>query len=297
MNDRADFVVPDITTRKNVGLSHDANDFTLPQPLDRYSAEDHATWATLYQRQCKLLPGRACDEFLEGLERLEVDADRVPDFNKLNEKLMAATGWKIVAVPGLIPDDVFFEHLANRRFPVTWWLREPHQLDYLQEPDVFHDLFGHVPLLINPVFADYLEAYGKGGVKAKALGALPMLARLYWYTVEFGLIQTPAGMRIYGAGILSSKSESIYCLESASPNRVGFDLMRIMNTRYRIDTFQKTYFVIDSFKQLFDATAPDFTPLYQQLAEAKPWGAGDIAPDDTVVTRGDRQGWAETDDV
>jgi phenylalanine-4-hydroxylase len=162
---------------------------------------------------------------------------------------------------------------------------------------VFHDLFGHVPLLINPVFADYLEAYGKGGMKAKALGALPMLARLYWYTVEFGLINTPAGMRIYGAGILSSKSESIYCLDSASPNRVGFDLMRIMNTRYRIDTFQKTYFVIDSFKQLFDATAPDFTPLYQQLAEAKPWGAGDIAPDDAVITRGDRQGWAETDDV
>lgn len=163
MNDRADFVVPDITTRKNVGLSHDANDFTLPQPLDRYSAEDHATWATLYQRQCKLLPGRACDEFMEGLERLEVDADRVPDFNKLNQKLMAATGWKIVAVPGLIPDDVFFEHLANRRFPVTWWLREPHQLDYLQEPDVFHDLFGHVPLLINPVFADYLEPTARAG--------------------------------------------------------------------------------------------------------------------------------------
>ncbi|UTH74392.1 phenylalanine 4-monooxygenase [Chromobacterium sp. IIBBL 290-4] len=297
MNDRADFVVPDITTRKNVGLGHHPDDYTLPQPLDRYTAEDHATWATLFERQSKLLPGRACDEFMEGLARLEVDHDRVPDFAKLNEKLMAATGWQIVAVPGLIPDDVFFEHLANRRFPVTWWLREPHQLDYLQEPDVFHDLFGHVPLLINPVFADYLEAYGKGGMKAKSLGALPNLSRLYWYTVEFGLIRTPQGLRIYGAGIVSSKSESIYCLESPSPNRVGFDLMRIMNTRYRIDTFQKTYFVIDSFQQLFDATAPDFSPYYQQLADAKAWGAGDIAPSDQVLNVGDRQGWADSDDV
>ncbi|WP_374422193.1 phenylalanine 4-monooxygenase [Chromobacterium sp.] len=297
MNDRADFVVPDITTRKNVGLSHDRVDFTLPQPLERYTAADHATWATLYRRQSEMLPGRACDEFLEGLERLGVDADRVPDFAKLNEQLMAATGWRIVAVPGLIPDDVFFEHLANRRFPVTWWLREPHQLDYLQEPDVFHDLFGHVPLLINPVFADYLEAYGKGGMKAKALGALPLLARLYWYTVEFGLINTPKGMRIYGAGIVSSKGESVYCLDSASPNRVGFDLERIMRTRYRIDTFQKTYFVIDSFQQLFDATAPDFAPLYARLAEAPTLGAGDIAAEDQVFNVGDRSGWGDSEDV
>ncbi|OWY39903.1 phenylalanine 4-monooxygenase [Xenophilus sp. AP218F] len=297
MNDRADFVAPDITARKNVGLRHDPADFTLPQPLERYSAEDHATWATLYRRQCELLPGRACDEFMQGLAQLEVDAERVPDFAKLNQKLLAATGWRIVAVPGLIPDDVFFEHLANRRFPVTWWLREPQQLDYLQEPDVFHDLFGHVPLLINPVFADYLQAYGKGGMKAKSLGALPMLSRLYWYTVEFGLINTSEGMRIFGAGIVSSKSESIYCLESASPNRIGFDLSRIMRTRYRIDTFQKTYFVIDSFQQLFDATAPDFTALYTELADAPVLGAGDIALGDAVWHRGDRRGWGESGDV
>ena len=296
MMETTPFTVPDITVRKNVGLDH-AADFTLPQPLERYSAEDHQTWATLYRRQCEMLPGRVCDEFLAGLEALAIDADRVPDFARLNRKLAAATGWQIVAVPGLIPDDVFFEHLANRRFPVTWWLREPQQLDYLQEPDVFHDLFGHVPLLMNPVFADYLQAYGLGGMKAKDLGALPLLARLYWYTVEFGLIDTPQGLRIYGAGIVSSKSESVYCLDSDSPNRIGFDLLRIMNTRYRIDTFQKTYFVIDSFQQLFDATAPDFTAYYRQLQDVAAHGAGDVLPQDRVFHRGSRAGWADTDDI
>ncbi len=169
-----------------------------------------------------------------------MERDRVPEFDQLNETLMRATGWQVVAVPGLVPDEVFFEHLANRRFPASWWMRKPEQLDYLQEPDCFHDVFGHVPLLINPIFADYMEAYGKGGLKAAKLGALDMLARLYWYTVEFGLIQTPAGLRIFGAGILSSQGESIYSLDSDSPNRIGFDLHRIMRTRYRIDTFQKT---------------------------------------------------------
>ena len=296
MNDRNDFVVPDITQIKNAGLGH-ADDYTLPQPYGRYTEEDHATWKTLYARQAALLPGRACDEFLVGMEQLQVSPDRVPDFDHLNEKLGKATGWQIVAVPGLIPDDVFFEHMANRRFPVTWWLREPARIDYLQEPDVFHDLFGHVPLLMNPVFADYLQAYGRGGVKAKTLGALPMLARLYWYTVEFGLIRTPMGLRIYGAGIMSSKAESIYCLDSNSPNRVAFDLKRIMRTRYRIDTFQKTYFVIDSFQQLFDATAPDFAPYYEELAAMPVLGAGDLADSDVVLNRGTREGWADTEDI
>ncbi|MFC3533994.1 phenylalanine 4-monooxygenase [Vogesella facilis] len=290
------YTVPDITVRKNQGLTH-AADFTLPQPWDRYTAEDHQTWATLYRRQSEMLPGRACDEFLQGLAALQVDAHQVPDFGRLNQTLMAATGWQIVAVPGLIPDDVFFEHLANRRFPVTWWLREPQQLDYLQEPDVFHDLFGHVPLLINPVFADYLQAYGKGGMKAKELGYLPLLARLYWYTVEFGLINTAQGMRIYGAGIVSSKSESVYSLESDSPNRVGFDLQRIMRTRYRIDTFQKTYFVIDSFQQLFEATAPDFTAVYHAVEQQGLLGAGEIDAQDRIFHVGNRVGWADTADA
>ncbi|WP_455284980.1 phenylalanine 4-monooxygenase [Cupriavidus necator] len=272
-------------------------DFTIEQPVHRYTSTDHAIWRKLYERQAAMLQGRVSNEFLQGLATLGMEKDRVPDFNELNETLMRATGWQVVAVPGLVPDEVFFEHLANRRFPASWWMRKPEQLDYLQEPDCFHDVFGHVPLLINPVFADYMEAYGKGGLKAAGMGALDMLSRLYWYTVEFGLIRTPQGLRIYGAGILSSQGESIYSLDSASPNRIGFDVRRIMRTRYRIDTFQKTYFVIDSFEQLFDATRPDFAPLYQELRAQPTLGAGDVAPGDQVINVGTCEGWADTDDI
>jgi len=272
-------------------------DFTIEQPVHRYTSTDHAIWRKLYERQASMLRGRVSNEFLQGLATLGMEKDRVPDFNQLNESLMRATGWQVVAVPGLVPDEVFFEHLANRRFPASWWMRKPEQLDYLQEPDCFHDVFGHVPLLINPVFADYMEAYGKGGLKAAGLGALDMLARLYWYTVEFGLIRTPEGLRIYGAGIVSSQGESIYSLDSASPNRIGFDVRRIMRTRYRIDTFQKTYFVIDSFEQLFDATRPDFAPLYQELCALPTLGAGDVAEGDLVLNVGNREGWSDSDDI
>jgi phenylalanine-4-hydroxylase len=197
-------------------------------------------------------------------------------------------------VQGLLPELDFFEHLANRRFPVTWWIRRPEQLDYLSEPDLFHDLFGHVPLLMNPVFADYMEAYGKGGVKAHGIGpdALAQLTRLYWYTVEFGLIRTDEGLRIYGSGIVSSSGESRYCLESAAPNRIGFDLLRVMRTRYRIDTYQKTYFVIDGFEQLMAATRPDFTPYYEQLQAQETIPAGGVLDTDRVYTRGTGEGWA-----
>jgi phenylalanine-4-hydroxylase len=272
-------------------------DFTIDQPWSSYSAADHETWRLLFERQAALLPGRACQEFLAGIKHLNIAADGIPRFDMLSETLGKATGWRIVAVPGLVPDDIFFGHLAERRFPVTWWIRQPEQMDYLQEPDVFHDIFGHVPMLMNPVFADYMQAYGQGGLKALSLGALTNLARLYWYTVEFGLIATPAGLRIYGSGILSSKGECVYCLDSLVPNRVGFDLMRVLRTRYRIDTFQKTYFVIDDFKQLFDATGPDFTPYYTELHDAADIGAGDIVATDKVLQRGTGEGWAETPDV
>jgi phenylalanine-4-hydroxylase len=182
---------------------------------------------------------------------------------------------------------------------VTWWIRKPGQLDYLAEPDLFHDLFGHVPLLMNPVFADYMQAYGRGGVKAHGIGAdaLVNLTRLYWYTVEFGLIRQPDGLRIYGSGIVSSKGESIYCLESDAPNRIGFDLERIMRTRYRIDTYQKTYFVIDSFEQLMAATGPDFTPIYARLATQDSYPAGAVLDSDRVFHRGSGEGWASDGDV
>ena len=247
--------------------SKPADDGVIDQDWDAYTAQDHATWRTLFERQSALLPGRACREYLDGLAATGAAAGGVPRFEAASEILDKATGWRIVAVPGLVPDDVFFWHLANRRFPVTRGIRTPEQMDYLQEPDVFHDFFGHVPVLMNPVFADYMCAYGRGGLKALRLGALPYLARLYWYTVEFGLIRGADGLRIYGSGIVSSRTESIYCLESPRPKRIAFDLLRIMQTTYRIDDLQALYFVIDDFAQLFDATRPDFTPYYAALRQ------------------------------
>ena len=271
----------------------------VEQPWADYSATDHGVWATLFERQQKILLGRAGDEFLHQQRAMGMTPDRIPKFDELNAVLRKATGWELAGVEGLLPELTFFDHLANRRFPVTWWIRKPEQLDYLAEPDLFHDLFGHVPLLMNPVFADYMQAYGRGGVKAHAIGpdALVNLTRLYWYTVEFGLIRQPDGLRIYGSGIVSSKGESIHCLESPAPNRIGFDLERIMRTQYRIDTFQKTYFVIDSYEQLMDATGPDFTPIYERLGALPAFPAGSVQPTDAVFHRGTGEGWAAGGDV
>jgi phenylalanine-4-hydroxylase len=271
----------------------------VEQPWESYSVVEHQVWGELFRRQRRLLVGRAASAFLRAQDAMGMSDAEIPRFADLNRKLAAATGWTIIGVEGLLPELDFFEHLANRRFPVTWWIRRPEQMDYLAEPDLFHDLFGHVPLLMDPVFADYMQAYGAGGVKAHAVGpeALVNLTRLYWYTVEFGLIREGSDLRIYGAGILSSKSESIHCLESAAPNRIGFDLKRIMRTRYRIDTFQKTYFVIDDFQQLFDATRPDFRPYYAELAAKPSIPAGDVLDSDRVYHRGSGEGWAADGDV
>ena len=258
----------------------------VEQPWSAYTSTDHEVWSTLFKRQREILVGRASDEFLRTQEAMGMTPGHIPKFDDLNRMLRKATGWELVGVEGLLPELTFFDHLANRRFPVTWWIRKPEQLDYLAEPDLFHDLFGHVPLLMNPVFADYMQAYGKGGIKAHALGAIEMLARLYWYTVEFGLIDTPQGIRTYGAGILSSGGEISYCIESPNPNRIGFDLLRIMQTRYKIDTFQETYFVIRGFGQLFEATAPDFTPYYEQLRGREPHAPSAVLATDTVYHRG-----------
>jgi len=271
----------------------------VEQPWASYSSADHAVWAQLFERQQQVLVGRASDEFLTAQRAMRMTPDRIPKFDDLNRVLRAHTGWELIGVEGLLPELTFFDHLANRRFPVTWWIRKPEQIDYLSEPDLFHDLFGHVPLLMNPVFADYMEAYGRGGVKAHAIDpeALVHLTRLYWYTVEFGLIKQADGLRIYGSGIVSSKSESIHSLESPAPNRIGFDLERVMRTRYRIDTFQKTYFVIDSFEQLMRATEPDFTPIYQRLATQDSIPAGDVLATDSVFQRGNGEGWLQDGDV
>ncbi|CAN5296090.1 phenylalanine 4-monooxygenase [soil metagenome] len=266
-----------------------SSDWTIPQGWADYTAEEHATWLTLYDRQNALLPGRASDAFLKGLEALDLRGEGIPDFLKVSEKLTALTGWSVVAVPGLVPDAVFFDHLANRRFPAGRFIRRPDQLDYLQEPDVFHDVFGHVPMLTEPVFADYMQKYGVGAGRALKLGQLENLARLYWYTVEFGLMDSPEGLRIYGAGIVSSAAESVFALEAPDPNRIGFDLERVMKTPYRIDDFQQVYFVIPSLEYLRETTLQDFGPLYDRLKGADVVGIADILPSDRVLTRGSQR--------
>ena len=185
-----------------------------------------------------------------------------------------------------MPDEIFFDHLANRRFPAGAFIRPEAEFDYLQEPDIFHDIFGHVPLLANPVFADFMQAYGKGGQRAMKLGQLHNLARLYWYTVEFGLIQEAGGLRIYGAGILSSPDETVFALEDASPNRIGFDLKRLMRTKYVIDDFQQTYFVIESFEALLEACYRDFGNVYAEVRDEPDFEAHSLTPADRVITSG-----------
>ena len=264
-----------------------AADWTISQNWDAFTADEQAMWDRLFARQSDMLPGRAADAFLRGIDVLRLEKPGIPDYRELNARLMAATGWQVIAVPGLVPDDVFFDHLANRRFPAGNFIRTPQQLDYLQEPDVFHDVFGHVPMLADPVFADYMVAYGEGGLRSLKFDALKQLARLYWYTVEFGLIREAGGLRIYGAGIVSSFAESVFALDSDSPNRIGFDLARVMRTDYRIDDFQQNYFVIDSLDQLLDTTVnTNFAPLYAQNAALPPIPIADFLPGDQVITRG-----------
>lgn len=261
-------------------------DWTIDQGWHNYTPQEHAVWKTLFERQSKLLPGRACDEFVRGMQDLPIGPDQIPNFEQLSETLSQRTGWQIVAVPGLVPDDVFFEHLAHRRFPAGHFIRKPHELDYLEEPDVFHDVFGHVPMLMNPAIADYIQAYGEGGLRAKRLGVLEKLARVYWYTVEFGLVKQPGGLRVYGAGIASSATETVFSVEDDSPNRVAFDLERVMRTNYRIDDFQESYFVLDNLNDLLELARIDFAPLYERVAGASDFEPGDILPSDTVLTRG-----------
>ncbi|MEA3001465.1 MAG: phenylalanine-4-hydroxylase, partial [Sphingomonadales bacterium] len=241
-------------------------DWTVPQHWDELTAEDHWVWDTLFARQQTLLRGRAVEAFQQGLDVLHLSRPGVPNFDELNDKLNARTGWTVVAVPGLVPDDVFFRHLSNRRFPAGNFIRSPKQLDYLEEPDVFHDVFGHVPLLAQPAVADFMEALGRLGLEALDRGQLHRLARLYWYTVEFGLAREEGALKIYGAGILSSFGESHYSLESAKPHRADFDLKRVLRTRYRTDAFQQAYFVIEHFEDVLDLVLrDDFAALCDAL--------------------------------
>ena len=241
-------------------------DFAVLQDWGAYTPVEHELYRRLYARQSRLVPRYACDEYNRALGALEA-AEAIPRFEEVSRRLRATTGWEIVAVPGLIPEVAFFTHLANKRFPVTVWIRKPEEFDYIVEPDVFHDFFGHVPLLFDRVYADHLHEYGKGGLKAMRLDAVKMLARLYWYTIEFGLVKTPSGVRAYGAGLISSGGELAYCVEDPAPRRLDFNLETILRTKYLIDRYQGSYFVIQSFEQLMRETALDFTPIYARLRE------------------------------
>lgn len=254
--------------------------YLIDQQWSGYTDVQHAIWRQLFHRQQDILVGRVVPEFLEGVSQLGLCSEKIPDFAILNEFLRAKTGWEIVTVTGLVPDDLFFQLLADRKFPSGHFIREPHQLDYIEEPDIFHDVYGHAPLLINPVFANYMQAYGQAGLAACGKGHLHRLARLYWYTVEFGLIDTPQGLRTYGAGIVSSYTETQYCLENPKPNRLIFDLKRVMRTDYRIDDFQDIYFVIPNFDILFEQTTQNLASIYEQVAALPDFSPQDLTTDD-----------------
>ena len=257
-------------------------DYTLVQDWSKYTPAQHQLYLRLYERQATQLHGLAAPEFIDAIKHLGTP-EQIPNFEKISQALYRSTKWEIAAVPGLIPEEAFFSLLAQRKFPVTVWLREPEEFDYIVEPDVFHDMFGHVPLLFDPMFADYMQAYGQGGLKASKLGKCEYLARLYWHTVEFGLIKTGDGLRAYGAGILSSAGELKHSVHHPKPNRLGFDLKRIMRTRYAIDSYQSSYFVIDSYKNLMDATAPDFTPIYEEVSKTSHIEIGGREANDIVL--------------
>ena len=246
-------------------------DFTVAQDMAVYTPVDHATWRTLFARQSALLPRHAAAAFTAGLARLPF-AEGVPDFAAVTRVLRPATGWSLVAVPGLLPDGAFFDHLAARRFPVTHWIRRPEELDYIVEPDVFHDAFGHVPLLLHPDFAGFLEAYGRLGEAAARIGALKPLARLYWHMVEFGLLRDAAGLRAYGAGILSSAAETRHATAGITPRRLRFDAWRVLRSDYFIDDLQPTYFAIGNFSELFSAMdrLPTLLPMARDAAPILP---------------------------
>jgi phenylalanine-4-hydroxylase len=259
-------------------------DWTVPQDWDRYSPAEHDRWRRLYARQAKVTAAYASPAFLHALHGLDASAG-IPRLEAVSDALRAATGWRLVAVPGLLPDPVFFGHLAQRQFPVTRWLRDEQELDYIAEPDAFHDFYGHVPMLFEPAFADGMQAYGARGLELDETGA-KRLARLYWYVVEFGLERTPKGLKAFGAGILSSSVETVFAVTNPSPNRIAFDLRRVLRTRYRIDDFQETYFVLDRFEDLLRAIERPLEPVIDSLAGLPDLEPHALDPADRVITCG-----------
>ncbi len=266
----------------------------IEQRWGDYTAQDHGTWKTLYNRQLERLKGYVCEEYLQGLKTLHLTADFVPDYEKLNRHLRAATGWEVLAVPGLIASKPFFTMLANRQFPAGTFIRKPEQLDYLEEPDIFHDVFGHIPLLSHPAYANHMQEYGKAGLRALEHKGIKFLARLNWYTIEFGLVKNNGEIRAYGAGIMSSYGETKYLINDPSSNWLQFDLDRVLRTGYYIDDLQATYFTIDSFEALFsECIDRPFVPLYEKFRTMPSLSPFEVYPEDKVLRRGTGEYWKE----
>lgn len=244
--------------------------YTAKKPDDHgwidYSDEENAVWETLYSRQMKILPNRACNEYLRGIDLLEIAQDKIPQIPAMNKRLNALTGWEVVGVPALIDFATFFDLLADKKFPCATFIRNRDELDYLQEPDIFHEIFGHCPLITVPAYANFMEQYGKLGKNVSHKDKV-MLARLYWFTIEFGLLNTKQGLRIYGGGILSSFGETQYCLEDDKPLRKPLEVIDALRTPYRIDIFQSIYFVINKFDDLFDIMETDLIAAISKARE------------------------------
>ena len=284
--------VTDQTNRYRNALRN--SDFTIDQDWASYSPQEHDRWDRLFKRAQAILRERACDEFIAMTNVLQLSRSGIPDMEKLSDRLEKITGWRVVPVTDLVPDDIFFDHLANKRFPAGAFIRPEEEMDYLKEPDIFHDVFGHIPLLTNPAYADYMNEYGRIGLAAVENKGVKFLARLNWYTIEFGLIRKPEGIQIYGAGIVSSFGEAKYVVEDLSANQLAFALDRVLRTGYYIDDFQATYFVVDQFKDLFDLLKrTDFIALFDKLRALPAYTPFEILSQDAVIRKGTGRFWRD----
>lgn len=244
-----------------------ADDWSMPQNWEQFSDSDHARWSEFAAKQTKALEGLASDTFIKGVRALELDKMGVPEFDRWNERLRDVTGWEVVAVPGVIPNEPFFKMLAERKFPVANFLRQGPSFEYSDEPDMFHDVYGHMPMFLDPTFGEFMTAYGRAGLRAERQGMSDWLGRLYLHTVEFGLIQDGGSLRAYGAGLMSSFAETVHALKSDAPRRLQFDLPRLMRTDWPFDEFQPTYFVIESFDALLEEMeTTSLKHVYEEVA-------------------------------
>ncbi|MBT6326694.1 MAG: phenylalanine 4-monooxygenase, partial [Bdellovibrionales bacterium] len=229
-----------------------------------WTDEEDKTWATLVKKQDELIKGRACNEFIEGLKKLNLSKTKAPQINDINKVLMKETGWQVEAVPAVIPANDFFTLLSEKKFPAATFIRKSHELKYIQEPDIFHEIYGHCPLLTNQAYADFVHYYGKMTLKAPRK-LIKYLFRIFWHTIEFGLVKTNDGIKIYGGGILSSPEETKYCLREDTQNKyMPYNSERVLRTPFRIDILQDHYFVIDCLDDLFSLTKQDFISLAEK---------------------------------